>query len=82
MRQGDLTLLRLFILYVTHLIVELSSPYIGCHVDDMYLNNISYANDMKLLNPSIGVMIKLLGICERYAEVRGRRYNVLFIVFF
>ncbi|XP_063627510.1 uncharacterized protein LOC134799017 [Cydia splendana] len=40
------------------------------------VNNISYADDMVLLAPSVSALNKLLRICERYAEAHGLRYNV------
>ncbi|PZC82654.1 hypothetical protein B5X24_HaOG210098 [Helicoverpa armigera] len=48
---------------------------VGCSIDGKMLNNISYADDMVLLSPSICGLRKLLAICERYAEAHGLRYN-------
>lgn len=39
------------------------------------MNNISYADDMVLLSPSIGGLRKLVRVCESYAEAHGLRYN-------
>lgn len=39
------------------------------------MNNISYADDTVLLSTSISGLRKLVGICERYAEAHGLRYN-------
>ncbi|XP_063544833.1 uncharacterized protein LOC134753002 [Cydia strobilella] len=39
------------------------------------VNNISYADDMVLLCPSISALVKLLKICEEYARTHGLRYN-------
>lgn len=74
-RQGGLTSPRLFSLYMNKLIVELSRTNIGCHIDGICVNNISYADDMVLLSPTIGALRRLLLICERYAEAHGLRYN-------
>ncbi|KAG7299102.1 hypothetical protein JYU34_017603 [Plutella xylostella] len=74
-RQGGLTSPKLFNLYVNRLIVELSSTKVGCSIDGQMINNISYADDMVLLSPSIAALRRLLGICERYAEKHGLRYN-------
>jgi hypothetical protein len=57
------------------LIEELSSTRAGCSVGGKSFNNISYADDMVLLSPSICALRKLLAICERYAEAHGLRYN-------
>ncbi|KAJ0169527.1 hypothetical protein K1T71_014712 [Dendrolimus kikuchii] len=74
-RQGGLTSPDLFNLYINDLIVELRSTRIGCHVGGVCLNNISYADDMVLLSPSISALRKLLSICEGYAAKHGLKYN-------
>jgi hypothetical protein len=74
-RQGGLTSPTLFNLYINRLINELSNTGIGCHIDGVCVNNISYADDMVLLCPSIGALRKLLKICESYAVAHGLKYN-------
>ncbi|CAH2106699.1 unnamed protein product [Euphydryas editha] len=74
-RQGGLSSPRLFNLYMNHLIDELSNSNIGCHVDGVNINNISYADDMVLLSPSISALRRLLSICQVYAEAHGLKYN-------
>ncbi|CAG9106517.1 unnamed protein product [Plutella xylostella] len=75
-RQGGLTSPDLFNLYVNDLIVELRSTRIGCHVDNICVNNLSYADDMVLLSPSINGLRKMLSVCETFAERHGLKYNV------
>ncbi|XP_048481535.1 uncharacterized protein LOC125489544 [Plutella xylostella] len=75
-RQGGLTSPKLFNLYMNQLIEELSSTKVGCHIDGLCINNISYADDMVLLSPSLGALRRLVGMCETYAEAHGLRYNV------
>ena len=41
----------------------------------MCINNISYADDMVLLSPSVDALRKLLSICEAYAVDHGLKYN-------
>lgn len=55
-RQGGLTSPRLFNLYMDRLIGRLSGTGIGCHIDGICVNNISYADDMVLLSPSISAL--------------------------
>ncbi|CAK1598235.1 unnamed protein product [Parnassius mnemosyne] len=74
-RQGGLSSPLLFNLYVNQLIERLSSTHVGCHIDDICFNNISYADDMVLLSPSINALRTLLSICETYAEAHGLKYN-------
>ncbi|XP_061719997.1 uncharacterized protein LOC133527124 [Cydia pomonella] len=88
-RQGGLSSPILFNLYVDALIEQLSSTHIGCHVDGVCLNNISYADDMVLLAPSVGALRKLVAICESYASSHGslwvsytqKSYNALRVVY-
>lgn len=74
-RQGGLTSPKLFNLYMNQLIVELSNTYAGCSIDGTMVNNISYADDMVLLCPSICGLRDLLKICENYALRHGMQYN-------
>ncbi|KAG7305138.1 hypothetical protein JYU34_010626 [Plutella xylostella] len=74
-RQGGLSSPKLFCLYVNRLIEELSNAMVGCSIGGKFVNNISYADDMVLLCPSISALMKLLSICESYAEAHGLRYN-------
>lgn len=75
-RQGGLTSPALFSLYINQLIEELSSTGVGCSIDGMIVNSISYADDMVLLSPSIDALRRLLGVCEQYATSHGLLYNV------
>lgn len=75
-RQGGLTSPKLFNLYINALVEELSSTRVGCHIDGVCLNNISYADDMVLLSASVCGLTKLLDICEKYADKHGLLYNV------
>lgn len=75
-RQGGLTSPDLFNLYVNDLIGELRRARTGCHLGNVCVNNLSYADDMVLLSPSIKGLRKLLLICEQYAIDHGLKYNV------
>ncbi|KAL0870385.1 hypothetical protein ABMA27_005395 [Loxostege sticticalis] len=75
-RQGGLSSPTLFNLYVNDLIVALSSLHVGCHIDGLCVNNLSYADDMVLLSASVCGLRKLLRICEEYACGHGLLYNV------
>ena len=74
-RQGGLSSPRLFNIYINELLVKLSSTHVGCHIDGEYVNNLSYADDMVLLSPSICGIRKLISICEGYAKQHGLIYN-------
>ncbi|XP_045454766.1 uncharacterized protein LOC123664214 [Melitaea cinxia] len=74
-RQGGLTSPLLFNLYINELIGELSSTHTGCYIDNVCVNNISYADDMVLLGPTVGAIRRLLNICASYAREHGLTYN-------
>lgn len=74
-RQGGLTSPALFSLYVNGLIERLSKMHVGCYIDGLCINNISYADDMVLLSPSVSALRKMLAVCESYAESHGLIYN-------
>ncbi|XP_053615263.1 uncharacterized protein LOC128678044 [Plodia interpunctella] len=75
-RQGGITSPKLFNLYINDLIVGLSNRHIGCRIDDISINNISYADDMVLLSPTVRALRELLGLCEQYARQHGLLYNI------
>ncbi|CAK1585979.1 unnamed protein product [Parnassius mnemosyne] len=75
-RQGVLASPRLFKLYIDALIGELSSKRVGCSVGGVSINNISYADDMVLMGPSVRAVRELLKVCVAYAESHGLAYNV------
>ncbi|XP_063530727.1 uncharacterized protein LOC134741765 [Cydia strobilella] len=58
------------------LIGELNSQHVGCQVDGVCVNNLSYADDMVLLSASVCGLRRLLRICEEYAVSHGLKYNV------
>ncbi|XP_022830394.1 uncharacterized protein LOC111359167 [Spodoptera litura] len=60
---------------MNQLIGGLSGTKVGCSVDGTMINNISYADDMVLLSPSVNALRKLLYICESYAQSHGLKYN-------
>ncbi|KAL0810266.1 hypothetical protein ABMA28_010428 [Loxostege sticticalis] len=75
-RQGGLTSPRLFNLYIDELIVGLSNMRVGCWVDGVCINSISYADDMVLLAPTVRALRSMLNLCESYAKYHGLVYNV------
>lgn len=75
-RQGGLSSPNIFNIYVNDLIVELSNMRVGCRIDGVSMNNLSYADDMVLLSPSVGGLNEMLKVCESYADRHGLMYNV------
>ncbi|XP_073941066.1 uncharacterized protein [Choristoneura fumiferana] len=58
------------------LIVSLSSKHVGCYVDGVCVNNLSYADDIAPLSASVCGLERLLRVCEEYALSHGLKYNV------
>ncbi|KAL0852550.1 hypothetical protein ABMA27_016969 [Loxostege sticticalis] len=74
-RQGGLSSPSIFSLYINGLIEALNKQHIGCYIDGVCFNNISYADDMVLLSASVCGLRKLIKICESYAADHGLIYN-------
>ncbi|XP_061718862.1 uncharacterized protein LOC133526321 [Cydia pomonella] len=74
-RQGGLSSPTLFNLYINGLIETLSNTHVGCHIDGVCVNNLSYADDMVLLSASVCGIRRMLKICEAYATDHGLKYN-------
>lgn len=74
-RPGWLTSSLLFCFYVDTLIEGVSSIHMGCHIDGHCVNNVSYADDMVPLAPSVTTLRQLVSSCGSYVEVHGSKNN-------
>ncbi|XP_061728802.1 uncharacterized protein LOC133533773 [Cydia pomonella] len=74
-RKGVLSSPIRFNLYVNELIECLSKEHVGCHIGETCFYNISYADDMVVLGPSISAVKHLVRLCESYAQQHGLSYN-------
>ena len=63
MRQGVVLFPLLFNFYFNVLICSLKNPDLGCHVRDMYIGCILYADDVLLLSASVCMLRNMLDIC-------------------
>ena len=73
-KQGGVISPILFCLYIDGLLNELKDSNVGCHMGDVYAGAFGYADDIKLLAPSVAALKSMITICENYA----RRFNILF----
>ncbi len=71
-RQGGVASPVMFTLYMNELILEHKRSGIVCHIGHKYYGNIGYADDLKLLCPSIKSLQKMVNI---YAQF-GKRFDV------
>ena len=73
-RQGGVLSPRLFLLYVDDLINALRKSGVGCHIIDMFVAAIMYADDLALLAPTRSLQT-LLDICYAYGVQWCISYN-------
>ena len=67
-KQGGVLSPIIFTVYMDDLIVLLRHSGVGCHIIDVFLACLLYADDLCLISPSRGSMQKLLSICEDYCQ--------------
>ena len=74
-RQGGILSPRLFTVYVDGLIELLRRSSIGCHVVDLFVAALMYADDLALLAPTRTSLQRLLDICCSYGAEWCISYN-------
>ena len=74
-RQGGVLSPHLFAIYVDDLIIELRDLRIGCHILNLFIACILYADDICLLAPCRSALQVLLNKCESYGLYWCLRYN-------
>ena len=74
-RQGGILSPRLYIVYVDDLICILRKSGIGCHIVDLFVAAIMYADDLALLAPTRSALQQLLDICHTYGAEWCITYN-------
>ena len=74
-RQGGIISPRLFNVYIDELNYALASSGVGCNIGGTFVNNLSYADDMVILSPSVKGLRVLLEKCETFAASHDIIYN-------
>ncbi len=74
MKQGGVIFLILFCAYIDGLLKELANSGLGCHMGSIFGVALDYADDLKLLTPSVWALHQMTHICEWYAQ----KFDVLF----
>ena len=75
-KQGGVISPRIFNLYMDELISRLKGRGIGCHIIDLFIACILYADDLCLIAPTRGAMQEMLSICHEYCSEFNLTFNV------
>ena len=73
-KQGGVLSPILFGVYMDELLIRLKNSGVGCHIGNVFLGALAYADDLAILSPTIHATQKLLDICSHF----GKEYDVQF----
>jgi hypothetical protein len=74
-RQGGILSPILFNLYVNCFLTSLRKLDLGCHVKNLFLGCIMYADDLLLLSPSVVNLQRMLDLCDNMGRELDIRFN-------
>ena len=74
-RQGGVLSPLLFSVYVDDLLEKLKNNGIGCHIGHHFVGALGYADDIILLCPTAYGLMKMIKICEDYANEHSILFN-------
>ena len=75
-KQGGVISPRIFTMYMDELIARLRKRGIGCHIIDLFVACILYADDLCLVAPTRGALQEMLDICQEYCTEFCLSFNV------
>ena len=67
-RQGGILSPIFYCIYVDELVDILAATGVGCHMSNLFLSILLYADDMALIAPSLRGLQKLLSVTEEYCR--------------
>ena len=73
-KQGGVLSPVLFCIYMDELLGRLKDSGLGCYLGNKFYGSFGYADDLKVLCPSVGGLQKMINICEEF----GIEYDVTF----
>ena len=74
-RQGGILSGHLFNIYVNDILSALRRSDLGCHIRNLFLGALMYADDLLLLSSSITELQKMLDICSFTGKQLGIEFN-------
>ena len=74
-KQGGVLGPFLFCVYPDDPLSSLSQSGLGCHIGNMYVDVLAYADDIVLLAPTPSAIRKMLSICDSYAAKFSITFN-------
>ena len=67
-RQGSIASPTFWSVYMDPLLKQLRNLGVGCHVGNVYMGVVAYADDLVLLAPNRAAAVQMLGVCEAWAR--------------
>ena len=74
-RQGGILSPLFYTIYIDDLLEKLKRKGIGCHIGHHFVGVFGYADDIILLCPSVSGLMKMIKICEEYANEHDIIFN-------
>jgi len=74
-KQGGVLSPMLYLLYIDGLLVKLSNAGVGCYFGPIFVDALSYEDDLLLPAPTPSAMRKLLAVCDNYAQEYCIKFN-------
>ena len=75
-KQGGVLSPILFITYFNDLFKRMRHSQLGCHIGNMYIGALGYADDLTLLSPTLSGLKSMLQIADSF----GDEYDIMFNV--
>ena len=75
-KQGGILSPDFFAVYINDLIVILKNMGIGCHVIEIFIACLLFADDMSLIAPTREALQKLIDVCAAYCSRYCLKFNV------
>ena len=75
-KQGGILSPDFFAVYINDLIVLLKSMGIGCHVIEIFIACLLFADDMSLIAPTREALQKMIDVCAAYCSRYCLKFNI------